>query len=53
MLAPASEADAQERALLALGLESARMWGAFADELRDVSDVDVGLRTVGTLHGRP
>src|SRR5438046_6065893 len=49
MLAPASEADAQERALLALGLESARMWGAFADELRDVSAVDVGLRTAGTL----
>ena len=49
MLAPASEADAQERALLALGLESARMWGAFADELRDVSGLDVGLRTDGTL----
>src|SRR3954462_14668822 len=49
MLAPASEADPQERALLALGLESARMWGAFADELRDVTGVDVGLRTEGTL----
>jgi glycine oxidase len=49
MLAPASEADAQERALLALGLESARMWGAFAAELGDVSGVDVGLRTEGTL----
>jgi glycine oxidase len=49
MLAPASEADAQERSLLALGLESARIWGAFADELRDVSGVDVGLRTQGTL----
>src|SRR4051794_38339057 len=49
MLAPTSEADAQERALLALGLESARMWGAFADELRDVTGVDVGLRTEGTL----
>jgi glycine oxidase len=49
MLAPASEADAQERALLALGLESARMWGAFAAELGDVSGVDVGLRTDGTL----
>jgi glycine oxidase len=49
MLAPATEADAQERALLALGLESARMWSAFAGELRDVSDLDVGLRTTGTL----
>lgn len=49
MLAPASEADAQERALLALGLESARMWGSFAAELHDVSGLDVGLRTAGTL----
>src|SRR5436190_1443769 len=49
MLAPASEADAQERALLALGRESARMWGAFADELLDVTGLDVGLRTAGTL----
>src|SRR4051794_1864096 len=49
MLAPSSEADAQERSLLALGLESARMWGAFADELRDVTSLDVGLRTHGTL----
>jgi glycine oxidase len=49
MLAPASEADAQERALLALGLESARLWGAFAAELQDVSGLDVGLRTQGTL----
>jgi glycine oxidase len=49
MLAPGSEADAQERALLALGIESARMWGAFAAELLDVSGVDVGLRTTGTL----
>ena len=49
MLAPASEADPQERALLALGLESARLWGAFADELRDVCGLDVGLRTQGTL----
>jgi glycine oxidase len=49
MLAPASEADAQERALLALGLESARLWGPFAAELHDVSGLDVGLRTHGTL----
>src|SRR5437763_5427442 len=49
MLAPASEADAGERALLALGLESARMWGAFAAELQDVTGLDVGLRSDGTL----
>jgi glycine oxidase len=49
MLAPVSEAEAQERALLALGIESARMWGAFAAELHDVSGLDVGLRTTGTL----
>jgi glycine oxidase len=49
MLAPVSEAEAQERALLALGIESARMWGAFAAELNDVSGLDVGLRTTGTL----
>jgi len=49
MLAPVSEADAQERALLTLGLESARMLRAFADELRDVTNLDVGLRTEGTL----
>jgi glycine oxidase len=49
MLAPASEADAQERALLALGLESGRMWSSFAAELKDVSGLDVGLRTSGTL----
>src|SRR3954454_13118295 len=49
MLAPASEADAGERALLALGLESARMWDAFAAELQDVSGRAVGLRQTGTL----
>jgi glycine oxidase len=49
MLAPTSEADAGERALLALGLESARMWDAFAAELQDVSGLAVGLRRTGTL----
>jgi glycine oxidase len=49
MLAPASEADAQERSLLALNLESARLWGPFAQELQDVTGLDVGLRTNGTL----
>src|SRR3954453_18377065 len=49
MLAPVAEADAQERALLAMNLESARRWPAFADELRDVTGVDVGYLTCGTL----
>ena len=34
MLAPVTEADAQERDLLLLGLQSARRWPAFAAELR-------------------
>ena len=49
MLAPVSEADAQERALVRLGLESARRWPAFAAELADVSGIDVGYRESGTL----
>jgi glycine oxidase len=49
MLAPVSEADAQERALTRLGLESARRWPAFAAELADVSGIDVGYRESGTL----
>jgi glycine oxidase len=49
MLAPVAEADLQERALLALNLESARRWPSFADELRDVTGVDVGYRECGTL----
>jgi glycine oxidase len=49
MLAPVTEAEAGERALLALGMESARRWPAFAAELRDVTGVDVGYRACGTL----
>ena len=49
MLAPVSEADAGERELLLLGLESARRWPSFAAELRDVTGVDVGYRASGTL----
>jgi len=49
MLAPVSEADAQERALTRLGLESARRWPAFAAELEDVSGIEVGYRACGTL----
>jgi glycine oxidase len=49
MLAPISEADAGEQALLRLGLESARAWPAFAQELHDASGVDVDYRPHGTL----
>lgn len=49
MLAPVAEADAGERALLALGLDSAARWPAFARTLAEVSGVEVGYRTVGTL----
>jgi glycine oxidase len=44
MLAPVSEAEFGERALLELGLESARRYAAFCDELEDP-----GYRTTGTL----
>jgi glycine oxidase len=49
MLAPVAEADAQERALLVHNLESARRWPAFAAELADVTDLDVGYRACGSL----
>ncbi len=49
MLAPVTEADAGERPLLALGLESARRWPMFASELHDVTGIDVGYRETGTL----
>jgi glycine oxidase len=49
MLAPIAEADAGERELLALGMQSARRWPAFAAELQDATGVDVGYRRCGTL----
>ncbi|MDX6680782.1 MAG: glycine oxidase [Solirubrobacteraceae bacterium] len=49
MLAPVTEADPGELALLALGLRSARMWPAFAAELAEASGVDPGLRCCGAL----
>lgn len=45
MLAPVSEADVGERALLDLGLRAAAAWPAFSVELGD----DVGYRACGTL----
>ena len=49
MLAPVTEADAGELALLELGLRSARAWPAFADELAAASGADPGLRRCGAL----
>ena len=49
MLAPVAETDAGERALLELGLRSARRWPSFAEELAAASDLDVGYRATGTL----
>ncbi|MEA2151719.1 MAG: glycine oxidase [Solirubrobacteraceae bacterium] len=49
MLAPVTEADPGELALLELGLRSARAWPAFAAELRGASGADPGLRRCGAL----
>ncbi len=49
MLAPVAEADAQERALLALGLDSAARWPSFAQELEEAAGADVHFRACGTL----
>ncbi|HEV2754023.1 MAG TPA: glycine oxidase ThiO [Solirubrobacteraceae bacterium] len=49
MLAPVTEADPGERALLELGLVAARRWPDFAQELERASDQAVGLRTTGAL----
>jgi glycine oxidase len=49
MLAPVTEADVGERALLALGLEAAGAWPAFAGELAAASGVDPGYRRTGAL----
>ena len=49
MLAPSSEAAFGEQPLLALNLESARRWPAFATELAERSGADPGYRRCGTL----
>ncbi len=49
MLAPVTEADAGELALLKLGLRSARAWPAFAAELAQAAGADPGLRSSGAL----
>lgn len=49
MLAPVSEADPAERALLDLLLRSAQIWPRFAAELEAASELEVVLRDDGTL----
>jgi glycine oxidase len=49
MLAPVAEADAGERPLLELGLRSAERWPAFAQELIDLTGLDLDYRTCATL----
>ncbi len=49
MLAPVTEADPGELALLELGLRSAAAWPAFAAELAPASGIDPGLRECGAL----
>jgi len=49
MLAPVTEADPGELALLQLGLRSARAWPAFAEQLAQAAGVDPGLRRSGAL----
>jgi glycine oxidase len=50
MLAPVTESSVVEAPLTRLGLESARLWPAFAAALTEAAGgVDVGLRDEGTL----
>lgn len=49
MLAACLEAEPGEEALTALGRESQRRWPAFAAELQQLTGIDIGLRTEGTL----
>jgi glycine oxidase len=49
MLAPVTEAEFGEQALLALNLAGAELWPAFAAELSERSGVDTGYRGSGAL----
>jgi glycine oxidase len=51
MLAPVAEVEFGQagQRLLELGLRSAAMWAAFAEELEQSSGIEVGLRRTGTL----
>jgi glycine oxidase len=50
MLAPVGEASWGEEAILALGLESAAAWPAFAATLADESGLETGYRRCGSVH---
>jgi glycine oxidase len=49
MLAPVTELHYEGRDLLALNVESAARYPAFAVELTDVTGLDIGYRTCGTV----
>jgi len=49
MLAPVTEADFGEEALLGLNLEAAAAWPAFRDELEEAGGIDIGHRASGAL----
>jgi glycine oxidase len=49
MLAPVTEADFGEEALIALNLAGLRRWPGFAAELQDTSGIDIAYRETGTL----
>lgn len=49
MLAPVTEADFGEDALLGLNLESAALWPAFAAELEELTGMATGYRRTGAL----
>jgi glycine oxidase len=49
MLAPVTEADFGEDALLELNLDAAERWPAFADELQAASGLGTGFRETGAL----
>jgi glycine oxidase len=49
MLAAGLEAEPGEERLLALNLESQRLWPAFRDELERAADMAIGHRAEGTL----
>jgi glycine oxidase len=49
MLAPVTEATAEEAALTQIGLASVALWPAFAADLATDSGIDIGLRQDGAL----
>jgi glycine oxidase len=49
MLAPVTEAQSGELALLGLGIRSAALWPRFAAELEEISGLSVGYRPCGTI----